>query len=92
MKNILNVIDIIGLLGFLVGGVLLFIGAYRKNSWLVDPPESYWLIYSQSFIKKFFGKKVLLCFTYFFAIVFIISSVWLIWVALFSLYRTGATY
>jgi hypothetical protein len=45
-------------------GAGLVIGAAQRWSWLVDPPEEYWFVYSQSFIKKFFGKRVLLFFTY----------------------------
>lgn len=45
-------------------GVGLVVGAIQKWSWLVDPPEKYWFMYSQSFIKKFFGTRVLLFFTY----------------------------
>jgi len=45
-------------------GAGLVIGAARRWSWLVDPPEEYWFVYSQSFIKKLFGTRVLLFFTY----------------------------
>jgi len=45
-------------------GAGLVIGAAQRWSWLVDPPEGYWFVYSQSFIKKVFGTRVLLFFTY----------------------------
>jgi len=40
-------------------------GAYRRWAWLVDPPSSWWPFYSQATIKKLFGTKATLLFTYF---------------------------
>jgi hypothetical protein len=47
-----------------IAGVFIC-GAYRRWQWLVDPNLAAWPIYSQSFIKKFFGKKAVVYFTYF---------------------------
>ena len=45
-------------------GVVLITGATRKWSWLIDPPEEYWYLYSQSFMKKVLGERAVLLFTY----------------------------
>jgi len=46
-----------------VGAILLF-GASKQWQWLVNPPTEWAWFYSQSFIKKTFGKKGLLIYTY----------------------------
>jgi uncharacterized membrane protein SpoIIM required for sporulation len=50
---------------FLIVGAALVYGAHRGWSWLVDPSVDAWPFYSQSFIKKFFGRDAVLFFTYF---------------------------
>ena len=45
-------------------GVVLITGAARKWRWLIDPPEKYWYLYSQSFMKKVLGERAVLLFTY----------------------------
>ena len=49
---------------FIVLGALVIIGARKRWSFLVDPPESWWWFYSQSLLKKLFGTRgiVLLCY------------------------------
>lgn len=51
-------------LAFLAVGVLFLVGAHERWGWLVDPDEKYWLMYSQAFFKKVFGRKFLLYYTY----------------------------
>ena len=47
--------------------------------WLVDPDESFSRFYSQAWIKKIFGKKILTAYTIFIGILFmIISSNWIV--------------
>ena len=40
-------------------GVIMIYGAIDGWKLLIDPPKSWWPFYSQSFIKKIFGKKFL---------------------------------
>lgn len=56
-------------------GVLLIIGVRRRWSWLVDPPEELWFVYSQSFIKKFCGAEFLEIETFYLGIVFIVAGI-----------------
>ena len=48
----------------IIFGVVLIAGAAQKWSWLIDPPEKYWYLYSQSFMKKVLGERAVLLFTY----------------------------
>ena len=43
--------------------------------YLIDPPEEQWRYYSQSFIKKIFGRKVLYIFTIALGLLFIFVGV-----------------
>lgn len=63
------------LLLFFFAGVASCVGAYRRWKWLVDPPEELWLVYSQAFIRRVFGKKFTIGFTYFLGILFIVGAV-----------------
>ena len=59
--------DLFGLALFLVVvvlGLVLIIGAVKRWPWIVNPPDEAWFWYSQAFIKKIFGPRVLLYFTY----------------------------
>ena len=49
---------------FVILGILVIIGAKKRWSFLVDPPESWWWFYSQSLLRKVFGVKgtVFLCY------------------------------
>lgn len=49
---------------FLSLGCLLVFGAHRRWNWLVDPPLEYWTVYSQAFLKKFFGPRFGIIFTH----------------------------
>ena len=68
-------------LGLIFGGVFTFLGcillfgAYKKWEFLVDPPEEYWKFYSQSFIKKIFGKQFLLIETYLLGLVILLLGI-----------------
>jgi hypothetical protein len=56
--------DILFLIFMITLGLLLISGAYRRWRWLVDPPTELWPFYSQSLIKKLFGKHAVVYFTY----------------------------
>jgi len=45
-------------------GAALIVGAYRRWKWLIDPPTEWAWFYSQSWVKKSFGQKTLLVYTY----------------------------
>ena len=55
-------------------GCILVIGARQKWAWLVDPPDEMWPFYSQAFIKRFFGRRVLIGYTYVTGGVFMLLS------------------
>jgi hypothetical protein len=57
---------------FVIAGIVVIYGAYSRWPMLVDPPETLWLTYSQAGIKRLFGQKFLLFFTYFLGILFIL--------------------
>lgn len=59
-------------------GVMLIIGAWKRWPWLVDPPEKYWFIDSQAFIKKFLGPRAAVYFAYFMGIVTVAVSVYVL--------------
>jgi hypothetical protein len=56
----------------LVLGVIFVIGAYRRWTWLVDPPIEWSVIYSQAAIRRRCGKTFTVYFTYFLGFVFAI--------------------
>jgi small neutral amino acid transporter SnatA (MarC family) len=64
---------------FIIVGIVLIVGSVKKWVWLVDPPHEYWLVYSHSFIKKVFGKTVLLYFNYILGIALISLSLLGVW-------------
>jgi hypothetical protein len=66
-------IVVMSLLGLL--GVLILCGALFKWKWLIDPDEKYANIYSQAKLKKIFGIKILLIYTYIMGCGFILISV-----------------
>ena len=49
---------------FVVVGFLLVYGAYRRWPFLVDPPAELSTVYSQAFIRKMFGLRATIIFTY----------------------------
>lgn len=52
---------------FLIVGIFFIYGT-ATNRWpiVLNPPDKYWMFYSQSFIKKLFGENVLRIFNYVF--------------------------
>src|SRR5438034_4382678 len=72
--NTMATLDVGNKLGVLIGlafsafcvaaGFVLIYGT--KNRWpiLTDPPEDLWVCYSQSFVKRVFGKQYLIYETY----------------------------
>jgi hypothetical protein len=73
MENVLGMI--FSLAVFSVGFILIY-GAKGGWKFLIDPPESWWFFYSQSFIKKIFGKKFLYYETIVVGGMFIIASLY----------------
>ena len=60
----MDLLGIIIAIGFLLCGVALIIGTHERWGWLVDPPTEMWPYYSQAFLKKFFGSRFVIGFTY----------------------------
>src|SRR6266404_5769053 len=67
-------------------------GAYRKWSWLVDPPEYLWPVYSQAFLKKLFGRRFVISWTYLFGIVFVAAMFVSLWTTLAGGCRSPETW
>lgn len=67
---------------FTLAGWLLVIGTYKRWEWLIDPPTKYWMVYSQSAIKRVFGRRTVVIFTYSLAVALIV-------VGMFSLIQIG---
>jgi hypothetical protein len=51
---------------FMVLGIVDIVGAYRRWGWLIDPDEQRWWskYYSQAMLKRWFGRRFLLVYTY----------------------------
>jgi len=51
---------------FIVLGILGVVGAYFRWSWLIDPDEQRWWsrYYSQVMLKRWFGRRFVLVYTY----------------------------
>lgn len=62
-------------------GALMVYGAIAGWRFLIDPPEEWSPFYSQSFIKRIFGKKFLYYETIVVGVLFIIASLYP-WVAI----------
>ncbi len=60
-------------------GVILVVGAYRHWSWLVDPPIQWAPYYSQAWLKKILGTRVVVIWTYFVGLVLIATPLLAIW-------------
>lgn len=58
----------------LATGLLLIVGAYRQWAWLVNPPDHLWPFYSQALIKRVFGIKFLIIFTYLSGVIVLIGA------------------
>lgn len=76
---IYKILGICFVLFFIIAGFVLVFGAKKRWPMLVDPAEGLWLIYSQAFIKKLFGKKFLIYFTYFLGLSFICCGIIALW-------------
>ena len=71
--------DVLLDLAMIVVGLALLLGANQEWRWLVDPPEAAWFFYSQSFLKKLFGKKNVIMITYFEGVMIVAGGIaWLL--------------
>lgn len=77
-----NVSGIIFSLALFTIGFIMVYGAKKGWEFLVDPPESWYPFYSQSFIKKIFGKKFLFYETIIIGAMFMIVSLYS-WISFF---------
>ncbi len=59
-------------------GLLITYGAHRRWDWLVDPSESLWFFYTQSFLKLIVGKTGLLVLTYAQGVVFFFKGLYMV--------------
>ena len=57
-------------------GMTLIIGAFRDWKWLVDPPSQMWSYYSQALLKRLFGRRFLVAYTYFVGFLIVAFSLW----------------
>jgi uncharacterized membrane protein HdeD (DUF308 family) len=64
---------------FIIAGIVFIYGAINRWPMLIDPPDDLWLTYSQAFIKKIFGKTLLVYFTCFLGVLFICAGVFGLW-------------
>jgi hypothetical protein len=62
---------------FAGAGAMLIYGAHRRWRWLVNPDMVAWPFYSQSFLKRLFGQKAALGFTYLSGFSMIAVGCWL---------------
>jgi hypothetical protein len=70
----------VGLLGLAVGlglvamGLTCVIGTRKGWRWLVDPPKEAWFWYSQAFVKRIAGARVLRVWTYVLGVLCIVGG------------------
>jgi len=67
-------LGIVFVLFFSVAGVVFLVGANRRWRWLVDPPPELWLCYSQSLVRRVFGERTVIAYTYIMGILFLAAS------------------
>lgn len=62
---------------FMVLGIVLIYGAYKKWTWLVDPSIDGWwsMFYTQVVLKRMFGTKGVVLITYCLGIMFVGAGV-----------------
>jgi drug/metabolite transporter superfamily protein YnfA len=72
---------------FLLCGLALIVGAYKRWDWLVDPPTNMWPFYSPAFLKKLFGTGFVVVFTYVVGFLLVLSVLWGLAVELLKMYR-----
>lgn len=58
-------------------GTLLIVGVYKKLDFLIDPPIEWSPWYSQSFLKKLFGKEFVYWETLIFGVALVFSGIFL---------------
>ena len=73
-------------------GLALIYGAYRRWSWLIDPPDYLWPVYSQAFLKKLFGRRVVIGWTYLFGILLVGAMLLSLWKGLAGTCRSPKTW
>ena len=59
-------------------GIFFIVGAYRRWGWLVDPQVKlrWWLVDSSVLLKRLFGAKFVVIFTYLLGVVLCGLAVW----------------
>jgi len=57
-------------------GLTLIYGAHARWRWLVDPPTDMRFYYSQAVLKRVFGVRFVVIYTYFLGLMFIAFAVW----------------
>ena len=60
-------------------GLVAIYGAYRRWSWLVDPPDYLWPVYPQAFLKHLYGRRLVIGWTYLLGIVVVTVMSHSIW-------------
>ena len=73
MENLMGMIFSVAV--FAIGFIIVY-GAIDGWKFLIDPPESWSPFYSQSIIKKIFGKKFLYYETIVVGVLFIVASLY----------------
>lgn len=64
---------------FIVLGIILIYGTYKRWPALVDPPENWSLFYSQAFLKRWLGQAFLILYTYVLGFLFIAFACFGLW-------------
>ena len=64
---------------FILLGLILIVGTICNLHFLVDPPEERFSSSTFAFVKKYFGKKVLIAHNYFFGVLSLIVGLIMIY-------------
>lgn len=59
---------------FLAMGFVLIYGTQHRWAMVTDPPDGMWICYSQSLIKKVFGQRFLIVYSYSMGTVFVAAG------------------
>jgi len=59
-------------------GLTLIYGAYARWRWLVDPPTDMRFYYSQAVLKRVFGVRFVVVYTYCLGLMLIAFAVWVV--------------
>jgi hypothetical protein len=73
------VLRIVTTLPLVVTGILLIWAAKARWWLLVDPPKSLSTVYSQALIKRLFGTRFLILFTYCLGVLFVAAGFLFLW-------------